>query len=435
MNIKTVTVIGANGTMGANNSGIFASFGNAKVYMVSRDIDKSKKAARKAGMSVRAETIMKNLIPVDYSMLPQCVPESDLVFEAVSEDLELKLSVAKQLAPYLRKDAIVCFGTSGLSITTLAEAYPEYIRGNCFGVHLFNPPYNMTLCEFTPTKYSKPDLADKLKEYLSDVLYRTVVEVKDSPAFLGNRIGFQLINEALLYAEKYKYSGGIDYIDAILGPFTGRTMAPLTTSDFVGLDVHKAIVDNLYENTSDYAKETFIMPKFAIDLIAEGKLGRKSNGGLYKREVHDNGLKRFTVYDIETGTYRDKMHYQFPFAVRMVDDLKIGDYQSALHELVTNRSQEADICLEFLLKYIIYSLVATENVGYDIKSADDVMATGFNWCPPLAMYGALSAVADLKQLIYKRLDQSILEKVEIERILLSVKPSKYDYRLYFKSGR
>ena len=75
--------------------------------------------------------------------------------------------------------------------------------------------------------------------------------MKDSPAFLGNRIGFQFINEALQYAEKYKFNGGIDYIDAILGPFTGRAMSPLVTANFVGLDVHKAIVDNLYENTRD----------------------------------------------------------------------------------------------------------------------------------------------------------------------------------------
>ena len=88
MNIKTVTVIGANGTMGCNVSAIFASFGNAKVYMVSRDIEKSKKAAIKAGNSVKASSIMNNLIPADYSMLDQCVSQSDLVFESVAENLE-----------------------------------------------------------------------------------------------------------------------------------------------------------------------------------------------------------------------------------------------------------------------------------------------------------------------------------------------------------
>ena len=110
------------------------------------------------------------------------------------------------------------------------------------------------------------------------------------------------------------------------------------------------------------------------------------------------------------------------------------DYDKAFERLVNNHSQEAEICLSFLLKYIVYSLYATEEVGYTIEAADDVMATGFNWCPPLAMYQALSTVADVPALIRERLPE-IVEKVDIDRLLADVKPSKYDYRLYFKSGR
>lgn len=84
MTIKTVTVIGANGTMGTNVSAIFASFGNAKVYMVSRDLEKSKTAAQKAGKTVKADSIISNLVPADYIMLADCVKESDLVFESAT---------------------------------------------------------------------------------------------------------------------------------------------------------------------------------------------------------------------------------------------------------------------------------------------------------------------------------------------------------------
>ena len=111
-----------------------------------------------------------------------------------------------------------------------------------------------------------------------------------------------------------------------------------------------------------------------------------------------------------------------------------GDYIKALESLVNNHSQEAEICMSFLLKYIVYSLYATEEVGYDIEAADDVMATGFNWCPPLAMYQALSLVSDVPDLISSRLPD-ICNRVDIERLLSDIKPSKYDYRLYFKSGR
>ena len=431
--IKTVTVIGANGTMGTNVSAIFASFGNAKVYMVSRDIEKSKKAAEMACKSVRANSIRANLIPADYSMLEQCISESDLVFESTVENLAVKLDVTMKVAATLRSNAIACTGTSGLSITTLSECFPENLRNNYFGVHFFNPPYNMTLCEVTPTKYTDMELFEETKKYLKNTLFRTVVEVKDSPAFLANRIGFQFINEALQYAERYKDNGGIDYIDAILGPFTGRAMAPLTTADFVGLDVHKAIVDNLYENTNDYAHETFVLPEFVQKLIDDGMLGRKTGGGIYKTEVYESGLKRRTVYDIETGVFRDKMNYVFPFAEKIKANLKNGEYDKAFSHLVNNKSLEATICLEFLLEYIIYSLSATEEVGYKISSADDVMATGFNWCPPMAMIQAFSTVTDIQQLIRERINKSILEKIDVDSLLAKVKPSKYDYRLYFKS--
>ena len=102
MKIKTVTVVGANGTMGANVSAIFASFGNATVYMVSRDKEKSKKAAIKAGKSVKADSIVHHLIPVDYSNLDECVKASDLVFESAAENLELKIELHTKIGKSLK---------------------------------------------------------------------------------------------------------------------------------------------------------------------------------------------------------------------------------------------------------------------------------------------------------------------------------------------
>lgn len=434
MNIKTVTVIGVTGTMGTNAAGIFASFGNAKVYCVGRDSEKVKQKIPQIVKSVKADAIAKNLIPADFSMLEDCVRESDLVFESSKEDIVVKTEIAMRVGKVLQSNAISGTGSSGLSINTIAECYPEIVRGHFFGLHMFNPPYKMSLCELTPTKYTDEQMKSDLVEYLSAKLCRTVVEVKDSPAFLANRIGFQFINEALQYAEKYKDNGGVDYIDAIIGTFTGRAMSPLITSDFVGLDVHKAIVDNIYDNTHDYAHETFILPEYVKKLVEDGKLGRKSNGGLYQEISYENELVRKTVYDINNGLYRDIIPYVFPFADKMKKRLVEGDYVKAFDCLVNNHSLEAEICLSFLLKYIVYSLYAAKEVGYQIEDADDVMAAGFNWCPPLAMYQALSTVADVPSLIKKRLSE-VCSKVDIDRLLADIKPSKYDYRPYFKSWR
>ena len=89
----------------------------------------------------------------------------------------------------------------------------------------------------------------------------------------------------------------------------------------------------------------------------------------------------------------------------------------------------------FMLKYVIYSLVSTELVGYDIHSADDVMATGFNWCPPLATIQALFGKDNFSKLAKERLDDSILSKIDIDKLLNRVEPSKYDYRSYIKAKR
>ena len=433
MEIKTVTVVGANGTMGCNVSGIFASFGGATVYMVSRDKEKSKKAAVKACKSVKADSIQKHLIAADYSMLADCVKDSDLVFESAAENLDLKIVLHTKIGLSLKKGAVACTGSSGLSITRLAECYPQETRAQFFGVHMFNPPYQLTLCELTASPYSDMQIYAELKEYLTNQLHRTVVESKDLPAFLGNRIGFYVLNEALRYAEKYQDNGGIDYIDSLLGPFTGRTMPPAITTDFVGLDVHKAIVDNIYENTNDYVHEKFLLPGYIQKLIDQKKLGRKSGEGLYKLIKNDSGEKRMMVYDIKTGRYRDEIRYTFPFAIRMKEFLRDGDYDEAFRELINNRSQEADICLRFLLRYIVYALYTAEHVGYDLRVADDVMATGFTWCPPFAMMEAFSKVCDLGALMKERLHPDILSNVDIDHIIAEQIKSKYDYRIYFKA--
>lgn len=433
MNINTVTVVGVTGTMGANIAGIFASFGNAKVYCVGRSMDKVKETIPRIIQSVRADCITQNLIAADYSMLEQCVSESDLVFESLLENLAIKSEVAVQVGKYLKDGAIACTGTSGLSVTELAECYPLDKRARFFGVHMFNPPYSLSLCELISTEWADIAVKEELKKYLETQLLRTVVEVKDSPAFLGNRIGFQFINETMQYAERYKDNGGIDYIDAILGSFTGRSMPPLLTADFVGLDVHKAIVDNLHDNTNDYANDTFVLPDYVQSLIEGGKLGRKKGEGLYKTIRYDNGLKRSTVFDLKTGLYRDKMQYVFPFSEKMKKHIRIGDYTKAIEVLIGNHSNEANICISFLLKYIVYSLYAADEIGDTIEAADDVMAAGFNWCPPLALFQALSSVDNVSRLIAER--TGLYDQVDVDKLLQKTKASKYDFRRYFKSGR
>lgn len=101
--------------------------------------------------------------------------------------------------------------------------------------------------------------------------------------------------------------------------------------------------------------------------------------------------------------------------------------------LEKNRSIEAEICMCELMKYVLYSLSATEEVGYDIHAADDVMATGFNWCPPLAMIDAFGGKERFEKLCMERVPESWLNIQEQKRLLNRTEKSKYDYRRLIKA--
>lgn len=408
MKIKTVTIIGANGTMGCNACAMFASFGNAKVYMLSRDIQKSRNAVDRAIKAVRAESIRNNLIPCDYSQMEECIKKSDLIFESVAEDIEIKKAITKQIGDYAKDDTIIATGTSGLSIEELASVLPNNLQGNYTGMHFFNPPYSMPLLELIPSSKMNKDLIANLKQYLEETLIRCVIVCKDRPAFVANRIGFQFLNMALQYAEKYAKQGGIAYIDSIIGPFTGRAMTPCVTVDFVGLDVHKAIVDNIKLNAKDGYEKDFVLPTYVEKLIEEGKLGKKTGCGLFKTEITEEGKKQKYVYDIVSDKYVQINNANADFSKTMISYLNNGDYDLAIGFLKKDKSNEAKICRELLDSYINYSLFVGKEVCDDITYIDDAMATGFNWCPPLA----------LSNLLYE-----------------SNYPTKYDYRSFFKAVR
>ena len=199
---------------------------------------------------------------------------------------------------------------------------------------------------------------------------------------------------------------------------------------------HKAIVDNVYFNAEDYEKDTFAFPKFANKLILEGRLGRKSSkGGLYKREKTEDGKSKILVYDIKTETYREQNKYDFTFTSKMNEFIKNGEYSSAIKELLTDCSAEAKLCCEALLKYIVYSLRCSLDFGGSIHAADAVMATGYNWCPPLAMMEAFETVNSFKQIVEERLSAEDLKRYDFDGIVSKVEPSKYDYRIYFKASK
>lgn len=432
MNIKTVTVIGANGNMGKNVAGVVAGFGECKVYLVSRTIEKSQKAVESICRSIKSDAIQDQLIPKDYSELESCVQDSDWVFESVAEDMSIKIELTKKIFSYISKKTIVSTGTSGLSIGEIATEIPVDKRGWYFGTHFFNPPYNLNLCELVETEFSDSQIVAGFTHYLQETLLRTVVKVEDKPAFLANRVGFQFINRAFHLAEEYQALGGIDYIDYLFQGVTGRSMSPLLTADFVGLDVHSAIIDNLKDNTDDYCNSSFTRSKLLDDLLAKGLLGRKTNGGLYRR-IKSGDQTRTEVYDIASGGFREKRKYAIPLIEAMKEQVRVGNYFDVYQRLVNDSSPEGTLLKDMLTDNAVYSYYVSKELTGGVSSVDQAMVTGFNWCPPgkwIEVFGGQESFKNVYQNTAKnQLPQSVLD-ILVEEAALA---SEIDFRRFIKA--
>ncbi len=395
-NIRTVTILGANGNVGSQCAGIIAGFGGVVVHMLARNIDKAEFGIERAIQSIRSDSIREQLIPGTYDHdLKEAIQDSDWVLEVVAEDYTTKSSLLSLVDPHLKPGTIVSSGTSGLSIEKLSKALKPEARHYFFGTHFFNPPYKMLLCEFISTSQADPEVTEMLSSFLSKTLRRQVVHVADSPAFAGNRIGFLMLNLAVQLAQQHKDRGGIPFIDTILGGFTGRVFPLLKTIDLVGLDIHKAIVDHIYAGADGQEeRDMFLLPDFMQQLINLGRIGRKARQGLYDYVSGPGSTGAGQCYDILTGQYRPVPEIQIEFADRANALIRVSDYSGAVNVIRREQSLEGEICRYVLARYIGYAFSLVGTVVPDRESLDTVMGFGFNWVPPSAWVDLLGGVKE-----------------------------------------
>ncbi|MHB1589387.1 MAG: 3-hydroxyacyl-CoA dehydrogenase family protein, partial [Metallibacterium scheffleri] len=197
LRIRKAAVLGA-GVMGAQ---IAAHLANASIEVVLFDL--AARQAPKNGIALKAvqnlgklspaplaeKSRAAGIIPADYDEHLAQLHDCDLVIEAIAERMDWKLELYHKIAPALPAHAIVASNTSGLSINTLAEALPETLRTRFCGVHFFNPPRYMHLVELIPQRATDPAVLDALEGFLVTALGKGVVRAKDTPNFIGNRIG------------------------------------------------------------------------------------------------------------------------------------------------------------------------------------------------------------------------------------------------------
>jgi 3-hydroxyacyl-CoA dehydrogenase len=394
INIKIVTILGANGDMGSHCAGIIAGFGNAKIFMIARSLEKAQEGIDIAVDSIKSDVIRDQLIPKTYDDLKECLDKRDWVFELTSEDLELKKQINHKISLFAKDNTIISTVSSGLSITELSKCFTPTQQKHYFGTHFYNPPYKMILCELIAGPNSDPKVQKKLFNYLQNVLHRKVVVTNDTPGFAGNRIGFQLLNETLQFAQKYQKEGGIALMDKLLGGFTGRSLPPIATIDLVGLDVHKAIVNNIYNLTNDSAHESFKMPEFVEYLISNNFLGDKCGQGFYKKEG-DQKL----VFNIDKKIYEPIPKFNIEFIDQVKEKISNGEYNKAFELLLKTKTFESEIIKYFFARYISYSLSLVGPVVKNKEDLDKVMAYGFNWLPPCTLIDLIGGKEEVIKLI------------------------------------
>jgi 3-hydroxyacyl-CoA dehydrogenase len=267
--------------------------------------------------------------------------------------------------------------SSGLSIDALATGRSESFRRNFLGLHLYNPPNVIVGTELVAGSKTDPRIVDFVDAFATKKLGRVVVRTADRPGFAGNRIGFKLLNECAQLAEQH----GPLLIDRLIGPYTGRSMAPLATIDLVGWDIHKAIVDNVHEKTRDEAHATLAMPGYMNALLTKGTLGRKSGGGFFKAQKDGARL----VLDPASGKYRAASEVKLP-DLGFIDPIaslhREGRYREALRAFVDAPGEWAALARKVVAGYVSYAFHRVGEVTETIAGIDDILGFGFNWAPP-----------------------------------------------------
>jgi 3-hydroxyacyl-CoA dehydrogenase len=327
----------------------------------------------------------------DYtSDLESAVAGADLVFEALTEDFEIKRDMFDRVEKARRDDSIVATVTSGLSINQLCKGRSDSFRKNFLGLHFFNPPNVITGTELIAGDDTDPELVDFMDAFARVRLGREVVRTADTPAFAGNRVGFKVLNEAAQLAETL----GPVLVDRLVGPYTGRALTPLATIDLVGWDIHRAIVDNIYQNTADEAHTTLKLPDSMAKLMEKGVLGDKSGGGFFKRDG-----KTQLALDLTTGDYTPVSEIELP-ALDYIDEVahlySMGRYEEGLAVFLAAESSEAAIARKAIAGYISYAFHRAGEVTETITGIDLIMGAGFNWAPPSVLVDTMGVPAAIR---------------------------------------
>lgn len=382
MKIEKVLVLGASGTIGSLTGGLLAQNG-IKVFFLSRTQAGSQKGLARAQKQARSEVIAENIICGDYdSLLADACRQADWILECVTEDYSIKQDLYAKIDGLRRPDAVVSSVTSSLLLDQLPKGRSDSFRRHFLSTHFYNPPGKMAACEICGTSQTDPAIVDFMADFCASKLRRAVIRVKPTAGFAGNRLAFVLFARITELAAEF----GVEMMDYLIGPYTGRLMPPLATLDLVGLDIHKAIIHSLAAHTDDAFHHKLVLPAYIERMIETGHLGNKTRdkGGFYKKLESGD----FMYMDPAGGGYIPSFHPHVRFVETAKDQIHLAKYRQAFDTILAAKGTEADIVREILAAYIAYGYMLVgevTDIEFGIAGIDRVMSSGFNWASPSLM--------------------------------------------------
>jgi 3-hydroxyacyl-CoA dehydrogenase len=297
--------------------------------------------------------------------------DADWVFEAVIEDLDVKKKLLAKVSSVVPSHAIVTSNTSGLGIGAMGGGLPEAFRRRFFGTHFFNPPRYLKLLETIPGPDTDRELMAAFERFLDEVVGKGVVRCKDTPNFIGNRVGIYAM--AVTLRTMVDLDLTIEEVDALTGPATGRPRsATFRTADIAGVDVVAKVARNVWEGApNDPERDAFVLPPFVDAMIQRGWLGAKAGGGFYRKE--GDGIR---TLDWKTLEYRDRIKPRLPSvdAARSIDDTA-----ERIRAMLKGNDKSARFLWRVLSSSCLYATALVPEISDDVVSVDRAMEWGYAW--------------------------------------------------------
>jgi len=307
----------------------------------------------------------------DFEKITDC----DWIIEVVVENLKVKQDLLKRIEPVRKKGAIVTTNTSGIPLMAMSAGLSAEFKQHFLGTHFFNPVRYMRLLEIIAGKETLPEVLEFIIDFGERILGKGIVRAKDTPNFIGNRIGIQGMVKAMQLMLEDGLS--IPEVDAIFGPVMGRPKtAMFKTADLVGLDTLGLVARNTYDLLQDdEAREDFVVPDFVNSMIKKGLLGKKVRSGFYKTDLTPEWQVIRKVIDPATLEYRDLEKPDFP----CLDAAgKAKDLSGKMRAVVYGDDKAARFAWKTLVLNLIYSANRIPEIADTIVEIDNAMKWGFN---------------------------------------------------------